>query len=427
MSFMEQRTSYPRTSRQSHIHVPRNNAFEPPHSRRRAAAHTFDSDDDEDSVPEIDADTAYRRSAELLFSSDLEEERSMAAMRGALAAGKRVPSKEALASLEVVKVEDLEANGRTCIICYNEFGVSNPEGIIENPIRLPKCKHVFGDKCIKKWFEDSDSCPYCRDKLPSELSVRKSMAFDAYRAARREHLLAHSRARTNFALRYPFSEESGNSRASTSVPIQRAQDEYDLAMARNVDSWGYSPPSRSTGDSPESRRRQARGRIGNSRAAHLLGRPTSVGSASARWINPTSTHGNTPQRGVNVPPANQTPRRSVTPGLPRQNSGSSGSTSQTPPRNRALPGFSSSPPAEEASPPVAVGSGILRDRQSEREGPSTRPRPNSNDMGSSTFQTPLDTSHPLGQNPPSSTGHQHGEADRNREFGDQMLQPRWSR
>jgi hypothetical protein len=36
MSFMEQRTSYPRTSRQSHIHVPRNNAFEPPHSRRRA-------------------------------------------------------------------------------------------------------------------------------------------------------------------------------------------------------------------------------------------------------------------------------------------------------------------------------------------------------------------------------------------------------
>jgi DNA-binding SARP family transcriptional activator len=82
-----------------------------------SAAHTFDSDDDEDSVPEIDADTAYRRSAELLFSSDLDEERSMAAMRGALAAGKRVPSKEALASLEVVKVEDLEimAGVRRCI------------------------------------------------------------------------------------------------------------------------------------------------------------------------------------------------------------------------------------------------------------------------------------------------------------------------
>jgi hypothetical protein len=78
-----------------------------------SATHTFDSDDDDDSVPEIDAEASYRRSAELLFSSDLDDERSMAAMRGALAAGKRVPSKEALASLEIVKVEDLEENGRS--------------------------------------------------------------------------------------------------------------------------------------------------------------------------------------------------------------------------------------------------------------------------------------------------------------------------
>lgn len=35
-------------------------------------------------------------------------------------------------------------------------------------MRLPNCKHVFGDHCIKKWFEDSDSCPYCRDKVHSE-------------------------------------------------------------------------------------------------------------------------------------------------------------------------------------------------------------------------------------------------------------------
>ena len=55
-----------------------------------------------------------------------------------------------------------------CVICYNDFGVESPEGINEAPLRLPRCKHVFGDHCIKKWFEDSDSCPYCRDKLPSE-------------------------------------------------------------------------------------------------------------------------------------------------------------------------------------------------------------------------------------------------------------------
>ncbi|KAE9381741.1 hypothetical protein N431DRAFT_440567 [Stipitochalara longipes BDJ] len=470
MPFMEQRTSYPRASRQSHNHIPRNTAFDPPHPRRRAATHTWDSDDDEDPVPEMDAET-YRRNAELLFSTDLDDERSMAAMRGALASGKRVPSKEALASLEIVKLEDLEENGRTCIICYNEFGISNPEGITENPIRLPKCKHVFGDKCIKKWFEDSDSCPYCRDKLPSELSVRKTLAYESYRAARREHMLAHQRARQGFALRYPFSEESGTSRTSTSIPMQRAQDEYELAMARNVDSWGYSPPSRSTADSPESRRRQARGRIGSSRAAHLLGRPTSVGSASARWINPASNYGNPPQRGTNAPSINNTPRRSVTPGLPRQNSGSSsGSTPQTPPRNRALSGPSSSPPAEEASPPVAVGSGLPRDRQGEpalrrsfdiftnptsadwnsdplnfmlnSQDPDhfnlgSRSRPHSNDPGNSSFQTLLDSGHPLGQNPPSGTSldssrpqQGQGDLDRSGNVDDQILRnplPRWSR
>ena len=60
----------------------------------------------------MDAET-YRRNAELLLSTDLDDERSMAAMRGALASGKRVPSKDALASLEIVKLEDLEENGRS--------------------------------------------------------------------------------------------------------------------------------------------------------------------------------------------------------------------------------------------------------------------------------------------------------------------------
>lgn len=55
-----------------------------------------------------------------------------------------------------------------CVICYNDYGVQNPEGINEAPLRLPKCKHVFGDHCIKKWFEENDTCPYCRDKVPSE-------------------------------------------------------------------------------------------------------------------------------------------------------------------------------------------------------------------------------------------------------------------
>lgn len=57
-----------------------------------------------------------------------------------------------------------------CNICYNDFGVASPEGTVETAVRLPKCKHVFGDKCIHKWLEDNTTCPYCRDKLESELA-----------------------------------------------------------------------------------------------------------------------------------------------------------------------------------------------------------------------------------------------------------------
>lgn len=55
------------------------------------------------------------------------------------------------------------------MICYNDFGTETPEGVKEAPLRLPICKHIFGDHCIKKWFEESDSCPYCRTKVPSDL------------------------------------------------------------------------------------------------------------------------------------------------------------------------------------------------------------------------------------------------------------------
>lgn len=286
-------------------------------------------------------------------------------------------------------------------------------------------------------------------------------------------MLAHQRAVRNLP-RHPLSEDP-SSRNAASVSFQRAQDEYESAIARNVDSWAYSTPGRPVGDSPESRRRQIRGRIGNSRAAHLLGRPTSVGS-TARWANPASPHGNSPQRmhAAGIPPINPssgnipTTRRSVTPCLPRQNSGSSGSTTQTPPGQRHVFGLSPSPPSEEPSPPVAVGSGLASDRQSEpalnrrlnlstsppnREwipdplrfmldyqdpdhynlGQSNRPRPRSNDLptGSSSIQALLDTSHPLGQHPTSEGGpdvstYQPGESNRNNDFNS-LLPSRWSR
>ncbi|EGX91779.1 Zinc finger domain-containing protein, C3HC4 RING-type [Cordyceps militaris CM01] len=78
------------------------------------------------------------------------------------------PRKEALQNLQPVKVDDLPQGDRTCMICYNEFDTPSPEGVSEKPLRLPKCKHVFGSHCIRKWLMSSGSCPYCRDKLHSE-------------------------------------------------------------------------------------------------------------------------------------------------------------------------------------------------------------------------------------------------------------------
>lgn len=118
------------------------------------------------------------------------------------------------------------------------------------------------------------------------------------------------------------------------------------------DAWSHSPPR--ARDS-ENRRRQARGRAS-------LGRPTSVGSARLVAPNPPNPHNAqraqlqsiTPNTLNSIPTT--APRRSITPGLTRQHSTGSVPTAVTPPRSRLSE--ASSPSSEEASPPVAVGSGI---------------------------------------------------------------------
>jgi hypothetical protein len=138
--------------------------------------------------------------------------------------------------------------------------------------------------------------------------------------------------------------------------VRHSQEEYHYFMRGNLASepWSYSTSNRggSQRDSPDSRRRQARGRAG-------LGRPTSVGSS--RFVAAITNQQNTSQRAqlANFMPNTQTsgpPRRSATPGLGLQSSGGA------PPsgmdvnlHNRAL-GITSS--SEEASPSVAIGSGV---------------------------------------------------------------------
>ncbi|KAI1646045.1 uncharacterized protein F4817DRAFT_317201 [Daldinia loculata] len=148
---------------------------------------------DDDSEPDAAAFSfleAAVNSAPGLDNASDERLRAHQLIRGAMS-NKRVASKKAITSLESVAISYLPENERTCVICYNDYGAETPEGISENPLRLPKCKHVFGDHCIKKWFEESDSCPYCRDKVPSEPQYRNAMnAHNVYRFLRQHHQVA---------------------------------------------------------------------------------------------------------------------------------------------------------------------------------------------------------------------------------------------
>ncbi|KAG0651001.1 putative RING finger [Hyphodiscus hymeniophilus] len=418
---------------------------------RRHDNHDWDSEDDDDLDPDTDVYSTNPYRAGIMFNGDMDEERRMAAARGAaMAARKSVPSKAFIASLEKLDpMKDLKEGDRTCMICYNEFGIQNPDGIIEEPIRLPKCKHVFGDKCIKKWFEDSDSCPYCRDKLPSEHVHRKHPVYEHLYAAthpRRVHMAAAASAQVQ-AQSARIRAAGYLSRASEGMAFETGPsrdysrhllEEYHYLMRGSgvPDGWSsYSPPNRSR--ESENRRRQARGRASG-------GRPTSVGSARLVASGPPN-HQVAPMRAhlQNITPntlnsiPTTAPRRSITPGLSRQHSTGSAPTVVTPPRSRLSE--ASSPSSEEASPPVAVGSGIAtEDRHSPPGG--TRPYRSWN-TGSDPYESFITASegHPPGRRPrggmepsdqavPSDRSRDSDYLQRYGDFGSQALGgSRWSR
>ncbi|RDW78149.1 hypothetical protein BP5796_06001 [Coleophoma crateriformis] len=330
--YEEQRASHFRSGR-DHPRSTNTNSNENAPSRRLS----FGSSDAEGTDESDEVGDHYHRN---LF---LDDENSLAAVRGIAAGAKRVVSQSAIATLEKVDLKELGETDRTCIICYNDFGVANPEGVTENPLRLPKCQHVFGNVCIKKWFEDSDSCPYCRDKLPSEMSRAHHTARILFARYEQQVLIRANRLQNT-------TRHLGDDRADDNPDLP----DYPYYTSTQLErSSHYSAPHRSgQGDSPESRRR--RGRLNGSRALAPI-RPTSVGSRS----------GNQPSmmfRGVptGIPPYSA--RNLYT--APRNTNQSYGSNAPV-----------DQPPAsEEISPPVAVGtSSGTADPSNTSTSPTTRP------------------------------------------------------
>ncbi|KAH7030971.1 uncharacterized protein B0I36DRAFT_362759 [Microdochium trichocladiopsis] len=280
-SAMPPRTWYPPTSaysaaRARHAQSRLNADLSEPSSEEEADLDPFESD--------VNA-LLMLESMPNLHASEEERIRAQQIMRGALSS-RRVASGKALAALERVNIPDLPDNERTCVICYNDYGVQTPEGISEVPLRLPKCKHIFGDHCIKKWFEENDTCPYCRDKVPSQPQFHYGNRQNMTQFLRAQHLRARNPLQDTAGgslqalLRYRPGAPAGDSFLGPSDSFVRRADNYRSSA------WNSRPRSPPT-DVYESRRR-TRARHGGLRGSPPIGRPSSY-SAGLVNIAPHAT------------------------------------------------------------------------------------------------------------------------------------------
>jgi len=56
----------------------------------------------------------------------------------------------------------VEEIGKDCIICVE------PLSLNQTALRLPSCGHLFHESCALLWLEQHNSCPYCRQELPTD-------------------------------------------------------------------------------------------------------------------------------------------------------------------------------------------------------------------------------------------------------------------
>ncbi|KAK9421022.1 hypothetical protein SUNI508_06167 [Seiridium unicorne] len=266
-------------------------------NRHRVAATNSESPSDEDS-DQNETEMITARMLDVIAAGGASEGGLRAAqlLRGATG-GRKVASRKAIAALESVEISDLPESERTCIICYNDFGAETPEGINEAPLRLPKCQHVFGDHCIKKWFAESDSCPYCRDKLPSEP----------------QHRHPHPEAVIQLMRQHVFRQQArdSNPREALDEAGWGTSDSFSGATHRRPDalpsfrSWGPSERRSPPSDTGENRRRI------RPRHASLRGTPPS--GRSNQFATPAAglPSGQYHSGGSRYYPSNHTHRHSI--------------------------------------------------------------------------------------------------------------------
>jgi E3 ubiquitin-protein ligase RNF181 len=82
-----------------------------------------------------------------------------------------------------------EMVGYKCPVCIKEFEkIENSEE--RDAIKLPKCGHTFHCSCMKQWLEVTNSCPLCRDELPTDDPNYEQMKINKEREKVREAEIA---------------------------------------------------------------------------------------------------------------------------------------------------------------------------------------------------------------------------------------------
>ncbi|EEY18355.1 conserved hypothetical protein [Verticillium alfalfae VaMs.102] len=228
-----------------------------------------------------------------LGRDDDEDLRVTQLLRGSIRT-KQVVSSAAIRSLQSVPLSELDPHEMTCVICYNDYGVETPEGLKEAPLRLPKCKHVFGDHCIKKWFEDSDSCPYCRDKLQSEPRVtagpHQEYIRDMLRAQGRIPRGVHTMTASSVARALVAQQPGVAERNPTHSQAHGAGPERRSPPTDDEESHRRQRPRHTSWGSGLTVQQQQQQQSATGRPGSMTDVPQEAGTAEGHWLAGSHTH-----------------------------------------------------------------------------------------------------------------------------------------
>ncbi|KAG6515420.1 E3 ubiquitin-protein ligase MPSR1-like [Zingiber officinale] len=97
------------------------------------------------------------------------------------------PSPASKASIEALRVVDLEENGgaeEECSVCLDGLWRREAAPPVEKVVREMPCGHRFHSGCVEKWLGMHGSCPLCRYLMPVAEEEPKKVVGDERARAR---------------------------------------------------------------------------------------------------------------------------------------------------------------------------------------------------------------------------------------------------